>query len=74
MSDRQLIFNLISEQRDRQDAKGKSFEHSDAVWCTILNDYLGRAVSKCYTGEQADMEMLAKALAVGVAWMEQRVP
>lgn len=65
------IFQLITDELDNQESKGKSFSHPESIWATIVMDYLGRTVRRLFAGEKADHESLVKALAVGVAWLEE---
>lgn len=62
--------NLINEQLEIQKIKGKSFEHSDEVWTTIVIDYLGRTVRQVFSGKKADEVLLVKMIAVAISWLE----
>lgn len=73
MDDRQKVYAEIEHWIAAQERKGKAFDHKDATWATIMMDYLGRAVRLCFQSPHvASYTFVAKALAVGVSWLEQR--
>lgn len=73
MTNRVKIYSAIEEEIIREQM-GKSFNHSDGIWLSILIDYLGRATRRIYSGQGVDKRMLIKVLAVGVAWLSSPKP
>ena len=65
------VVELIREERKAQKGKGKTDYHEDGDWLSILVYYLGQATKRMFAGEGVNTEFLVKALAVGIAWLEQ---
>ena len=75
---REVVFQLIDEERERQIELGKSDNNPWALWLMILGDYVGRISNtlwKLTTGDKDTtgddlLKDLVRALAIGVAWSE----
>lgn len=73
--EQKAVFDLIADERDYQDATGRSIEekpHAPHTWAAIAAEYCRGAYDKaCLGSTEGAMESLRKAAAVCVAAMEQ---
>jgi hypothetical protein len=75
---REVAFQLIDEERERQIEKGKIDNHPWILWLTIMTDYLGRIAyilySMAYKPDSVSIDTLLKEVvkleAIGVAFIE----
>jgi hypothetical protein len=68
---RDTIFALIDRKVDMRIEQKKETKLEGHVWLSIMLDYLGQAVRPFVIGK-FDQEMLINALAIGVAWLEDK--
>ena len=73
MNSKEVVYREIEHWIGVQQNKGKAMSHDDATWASIVMDYLGRSVRRVFVLDVADYNLVAKLLAVGVAWLAQRV-
>lgn len=74
---REVVFQMIDEERERQINLDKEQRHAWATWNIIFNDYVGRVARELWYLANKDKNTaddiilsLVKVLAVGVAWLE----
>ena len=76
---RESVYLLVDAERQNQIDKGKPQSHTWAMWLMILTDYTGRVARALWNvtfngGTHDDVLIpLTKAVAVGVAWLEDIV-
>lgn len=65
------IYDLIANERSRQDAKWGEQNHPDLYWLGILTEEVGE-LAKAIIEEDHEhaVEELVQVTAVGVAWLE----
>ena len=66
---RERAFELISKERDRQDAKWGEQNHGDLFWLGILSEEVGEAARDIIEDAKVKRELVEVA-AVAVAWLE----
>jgi len=78
---REVIFNMIDEERELQIEAGKSDNQPWATWLIVLVDYTGRLSKELWNmamnNEDASCDKvfiaLLKVVSIGVAWLEDIV-
>jgi NTP pyrophosphatase (non-canonical NTP hydrolase) len=67
----QTIFNLIAEERKRQDIKwGANRDQHDMIWLTILIEEVGETAEAILKHLPTVKDELIQVAAVAVAWLE----
>jgi hypothetical protein len=68
------IYQLIRDERTRQDAKWGPQHHEDGKWLLILTEEVGEASQASLQGREDDtVAELIQSAAVIVAWLEHKM-
>jgi len=66
-----IAFELITDERKRQDEKWGGYSHSDFVWNAILSEEIGEVAHEVLNpGLYSLREEIVQVAAVAVAWLE----